>query len=135
MTAVGASGQALPRRTALVRRRLTRQVAGAGLESTSLTCAPRASASRAAGLASGPVSFVRATDAWAATIRTGGRARRGAKMVVLDASHLDILEFIEAKAREELVASLSLQHANRSLRVTDEFLRVAVRAATGRWRP
>ena len=47
-------------------------------------------------LASGPVSFMRATDAWAATIRAGGRARRGAKMVVLDASHPDILEFIEA---------------------------------------
>jgi ribonucleoside-diphosphate reductase alpha chain len=53
------------------------------------------------GLGSGPVSFMRATDAWAATIRAGERARRGAKMVVLNASHPDILEFIEAKAREE----------------------------------
>ena len=49
------------------------------------------------GLASGPVSFMRATDAWAATIRAGGRARRGAKMVVLDASHPDILEFIDGQ--------------------------------------
>jgi ribonucleoside-diphosphate reductase alpha chain len=93
------------------------------------------------GHASGPVSFMRATDAWAATIRAGGRARRGAKMVVLDASHPDVLEFIEAKAREEdrgraLVAagyplndvavSLAFQHANHSVRVTDEFMRLAV---------
>ncbi|MGZ4234240.1 MAG: adenosylcobalamin-dependent ribonucleoside-diphosphate reductase [Solirubrobacteraceae bacterium] len=93
------------------------------------------------GLASGPVSFMRATDAWAATIRSGGRARRGAKMVVLDASHPDILEFIEAKAREEdrgrallaagyplaeVVASLAFQHANHSVRVSDEFMRLAV---------
>jgi ribonucleoside-diphosphate reductase alpha chain len=93
------------------------------------------------GLASGPVSFMRATDAWAATIRAGGRARRGAKMVVLDASHPDILEFIEAKAREEdrgrallaagyalpeVVASLAFRHANHSVRVTDEFMRLAV---------
>jgi ribonucleoside-diphosphate reductase alpha chain len=93
------------------------------------------------GLASGPVSFMHATDAWAATIRAGGRARRGAKMVVLDASHPDILEFIEAKAREEdrgrallaagypledVVSSLRYQHANHSVRVSDEFMRLAV---------
>ena len=93
------------------------------------------------GLASGPVSFMRATDAWAATIRAGGRARRGAKMVVLDASHPDILEFIEAKAREEdrgrallaagysveeVVSSLAFQHANHSVRVSDEFMRLAL---------
>ncbi len=93
------------------------------------------------GLASGPVSFMRATDAWAATIRAGGRARRGAKMVVLDASHPDVMDFIVAKAREEergaaLVAAgyspgaaagtLAFQHANHSVRVTDEFMRRAV---------
>ena len=98
------------------------------------------------GLASGPVSLMRATDAWAATIRSGGRARRGAKMVVLDASHPDIFEFIEAKAREEdrgrallaagypleeVVASLSFQHANHSVRVSDEFMRLAVEG--GEW--
>jgi len=98
------------------------------------------------GLASGPVSFMRATDAWAATIRAGGRARRGAKMVVLDAWHPDILEFIEAKAREEdrgrallaagypveeVVASLAFQHANHSVRVSDEFMRLAVQG--GEW--
>jgi ribonucleoside-diphosphate reductase alpha chain len=89
---------------------------------------------------------MRATDAWAATIRAGGRARRGAKMVVLDASHPDILEFIEAKAREEdrgrallaagypveeAVSSLAFQHANHSVRVSDEFMRLAVER--GEW--
>lgn len=93
------------------------------------------------GLASGPVSFMRATDAWAATIRAGGRARRGAKMIVLDASHPDVFDFIEAKALEEdrgrallaagfpleeVLASLSFQHANHSVRVSDEFMRLAV---------
>jgi ribonucleoside-diphosphate reductase alpha chain len=87
---------------------------------------------------------MRATDAWAAAIRAGGRARRGAKMVVLDASHPDILEFIDAKAREEdrgrallaagyplqeVVASLAFQHANHSVRVTDELMRVAIDGA------
>jgi Ribonucleotide reductase, barrel domain len=47
---------------------------------------------------------MRATDAWAATIRAGGRVRSGAKMVVLDASHPDILEFIAAKTREKAAA-------------------------------
>jgi len=98
------------------------------------------------GLASGPVSFMRATDAWAATIRAGGRARRGAKMIVLDASHPDIFEFIEAKALEEdrgrallaagfplqeVLASLSFQHANHSVRVSDEFMRLVV--GGGEW--
>ena len=93
------------------------------------------------GLASGPVSFMRATDAWAATIRAGGRARLGAKMIVLDAFHPDIFEFIEAKALEEdrgrallaagfpledVLASLSFQHTNQSVRVSDEFMRLVV---------
>ena len=98
------------------------------------------------GLASGPVSFMRASDAWAATIRAGGRARRGAKMVVLDASHPDILKFVEAKAREEdrgrallaagyplaeVAAWLAFQHANHSMRVSDEFMHLAV--SGGEW--
>ena len=98
------------------------------------------------GLASGPVSFMRATDAWAATIRAGGRARRSAKMVVLDASHPDIFEFIDAKAREEdhgrallaagyrleeVIRSLAFQHANHSVRVTDQFMHLAV--SGGEW--
>ena len=114
------------------------QGGGAGINLSSIRSS-REPVSRG-GLASGPVSFMRATDAWAATIRAGGRARRGAKMVVLDASHPDILEFIEAKAREEdrgrallaagyplaeVAASLAFQHANHSVRVSDEFMRLA----------
>ena len=98
------------------------------------------------GLASGPVSFMRATDAWAATIGAGCRGRRGAKMIVLDASHPDVFEFIEAKALEEdrgrallaagfpleeVLASLSFQHANHSVRVSDEFMRLVV--GGGEW--
>lgn len=98
------------------------------------------------GLASGPVSFMRAADAWAATIRSGGRARRGAKMVVLDAGHPDVFEFIEAKAKEELrgqallkagysvkeaVESLSFQHTNHSVRVPDELMSLLERG--GDW--
>jgi ribonucleoside-diphosphate reductase alpha chain len=75
------------------------QGGGAGINLSSVRSS-REPVSRG-GLASGPVSFMRATDASAATIRAGGRAGRGAKMVVLDASHPDILEFVEAKAREE----------------------------------
>src|SRR6185503_6174767 len=53
------------------------------------------------GLASGPVSFMRGADAWAGTIKSGGKTRRAAKMVVLDVDHPDIREFIWCKAREE----------------------------------
>ncbi|MGZ6667574.1 MAG: adenosylcobalamin-dependent ribonucleoside-diphosphate reductase [Solirubrobacteraceae bacterium] len=98
------------------------------------------------GVASGPVSFMRASDAWAATIRAGGRTRRGAKMVVLDADHPDILDFIDVKAREEergralldaghplddIVASLASQQTNHAVRVTDELMRLAVE--DGEW--
>jgi len=98
------------------------------------------------GLASGPVSFMRATDAWAATIRSGGRARRGAKMVVLNADHPDVLEFIACKAREEehgaalvaagyrpeeVVRSLAFQNATHAVWVSDEFMQAA--ADDGAW--
>ncbi|MGO9890705.1 MAG: vitamin B12-dependent ribonucleotide reductase, partial [Solirubrobacteraceae bacterium] len=53
------------------------------------------------GTASGPVSFMRGADAWAGTIKSGGKTRRAAKMVVLDVDHPDIREFIWCKAREE----------------------------------
>lgn len=90
------------------------------------------------GLASGPVSFMRAADAWAGTIRSGGRARRGAKMVVLDAEHPDVLEFIGCKAVEEergaallaagyepaeVVRSLAFQNATHAVRANDAFMR------------
>lgn len=88
------------------------------------------------GLASGPVSFMRGADARAATIRSGGRARRGAKMVVLDVDHPDVLAFIRAKADEEKRArallaagvdeseterSLDFQQSNHAVRVSDAF--------------
>jgi ribonucleoside-diphosphate reductase alpha chain len=93
------------------------------------------------GTASGPVSFMRGADAWAGTIKSGGKTRRAAKMVVLDVDHPDIRDFIWCKAREEEKAkalaeagfdmsidgdgytSIQYQNANNSVRVTDEFMR------------
>ncbi len=93
------------------------------------------------GTASGPVSFMRGADAWAGTIKSGGKTRRAAKMVVLNVDHPDIEEFIWCKAREEDKAaalrdagfdmsidgegffSIQYQNANNSVRVTDEFMR------------
>ncbi len=92
------------------------------------------------GTASGPVSFMRGADASAGAIKSGGKTRRAAKMVVLDADHPDIEDFIWCKAREErksraLAAagfdmgvdgvdadSVQYQNANNSVRVTDEFM-------------
>jgi ribonucleoside-diphosphate reductase alpha chain len=92
------------------------------------------------GLASGPVSFMRGADAWAGTIKSGGKTRRAAKMVVLDVDHPDIEAFIWCKAREEEKAaalrdagfdmridsdsfhSIQYQNANNSVRVTDDFM-------------
>jgi ribonucleoside-diphosphate reductase alpha chain len=92
------------------------------------------------GLASGPVSFMRGADSWAGTIKSGGKTRRAAKMVVLDVDHPDIRDFIWCKAKEEEKAaalaeagfdmsidgegfySIQYQNANNSVRVTEEFL-------------
>jgi ribonucleoside-diphosphate reductase alpha chain len=92
------------------------------------------------GYASGPVSFMRGADAWAGTIKSGGKTRRAAKMVVLDVDHPDVLDFIWCKAREEekaaalrdagfdmrldseSFASIQYQNANNSVRVSDEFM-------------
>src|SRR5215204_6250071 len=92
------------------------------------------------GLASGPVSFMRGADAWAGTIKSGGKTRRAAKMVVLDVDHPDIQDFIWCKAREEEKAaalrdagfdmridsdsfhSIQYQNANNSVRVTEDFM-------------
>jgi ribonucleoside-diphosphate reductase alpha chain len=93
------------------------------------------------GTASGPVSFMRGADAWAGTIKSGGKTRRAAKMVVLDIDHPDIREFIWCKAKEEDKAealasagfdmsidgdgftSIQYQNANNSVRITDDFMR------------
>ena len=96
------------------------------------------------GTASGPVSFMRGADASAGTIKCGGKTRRAAKMVILNADHPDIEEFIWVKAREEKkirvleeagfdmsldgkdMASVQYQNANNSVRVTDEFMQAVV---------
>ena len=96
------------------------------------------------GTASGPVSFMKAADASAGVIKSGGKTRRAAKMVVLNVDHPDILEFIRCKAEEErkaraLIAagfdgsldgaaygSVAFQNANNSVRVTDDFMRAVV---------
>jgi ribonucleoside-diphosphate reductase alpha chain len=96
------------------------------------------------GYASGPVSFMRGADASAGTIKSGGKTRRAAKMVVLDVDHPDVEEFIWCKAKEERKArvleqagydmsldspdwaSIQYQNANNSVRVTDTFMRAAI---------
>ena len=96
---------------------------------------------RGGGQASGPVSFMRGADASAGTIKSGGKTRRAAKMVILDVDHPDVQEFVWCKAREERKVrvlaeagfdvgfdgadshSIMYQNANNSVRVTDEFMR------------
>jgi ribonucleoside-diphosphate reductase alpha chain len=95
------------------------------------------------GTASGPVSFMRGYDSFAGVIKSGGKTRRAAKMVILNADHPDILEFIQSKENEEKKAwalidagydgafnahggaydSVQFQNANHSVRVTDDFMR------------
>jgi ribonucleoside-diphosphate reductase alpha chain len=93
------------------------------------------------GTASGPVSFMRGADAWAGTIKSGGKTRRAAKMIVLDVDHPDIRDFIWCKAKEEDKAaalrdagfdmsidgegfySIQYQNANNSVRISDDFMR------------
>ena len=92
------------------------------------------------GIASGPVSFMKGFDAFAGVIKSGGKTRRAAKMVILNADHPDIVEFIDSKWKEERKAqalitegydpaidgeaytSVFFQNANHSVRVTDEFM-------------
>src|SRR5215831_11056744 len=93
------------------------------------------------GIASGPVSFMKGFDAFAGVIKSGGKTRRAAKMVILNVEHPDIVEFIECKHKEEQKAhaliregydpaidgeaytSIFFQNANHSVRVSDEFMR------------
>jgi ribonucleoside-diphosphate reductase alpha chain len=101
------------------------------------------------GIASGPVSFMKGFDAFAGVIKSGGKTRRAAKMVILNIDHPDIVDFIECKAREEKKAwtlidagydasvdgeaysSIFFQNANNSVRVADDFMRAV--EADGTW--
>ncbi len=98
------------------------------------------------GEASGPVSFMRGYDAFAGVIKSGGKTRRAAKMVILNVDHPDIVEFVDSKSSEEKKAwslidagydggfnvpggaydSVHFQNANHSVRVTDEFMQAAI---------
>ena len=97
------------------------------------------------GSASGPLSFMKGFDAFAGVIKSGGKTRRAAKMVILNIDHPDIVEFIECKQKEEAKAltlaaagydasgpdseaysSIFFQNANNSIRVTDEFMQAVV---------
>src|SRR5499427_3140693 len=100
------------------------------------------------GTASGPLSFMKGFDAFAGVIKSGGKTRRAAKMVILNVDHPDIIEFIECKQKEEAKAhalvsmgydgshpdsdaysSIFFQNANNSVRVTDDFMYAVVRDA------
>jgi ribonucleoside-diphosphate reductase alpha chain len=103
------------------------------------------------GTASGPVSFMRGFDSFAGAIKSGGKTRRAAKMVILNADHPDVVDFIDCKASEEKKAwalidagydggfnvpggaydSVGYQNANHSVRVADEFMRQVV--SDGPW--
>ena len=96
------------------------------------------------GTASGPVSFMKGYDAFAGVIKSGGKTRRAAKMVILNAEHPDIVEFINCKVEEEkkawalidagydgsftgpAYASVFFQNSNNSVRVTDDFMRAVL---------
>ncbi len=101
------------------------------------------------GRSSGPVSFMKGLDSFAGIVKSGGKTRRAAKMVILNVDHPDIMAFIECKAKEERKAwalvdagydssmdgeaygSIYFQNANNSVRVTDDFMRAVEQ--DGQW--
>ncbi|MEK9152528.1 MAG: LAGLIDADG family homing endonuclease [Patescibacteria group bacterium] len=105
--------------------------------------------SHSSGKSSGPVSFMKGYDAFAGVIKSGGKTRRAAKMVILNVDHPDIVEFVECRAKEERKAhvlikhgydaaldgeaysSITFQNANNSVRVTDDFMRAVIN--DGEW--
>ncbi len=115
---------------------------GAGVNLSKIRAS--AEALEGGGTASGPVSFMRGADASAGTIKSGGKTRRAAKMVILDVDHPDLEEFIWCKAREESKArvlrdngfdmdldgkdihSIQYQNANNSVRISDEFMQAVL---------
>jgi len=98
------------------------------------------------GTASGPVSFMKGYDSFAGSIKSGGTTRRAAKMVILNADHPDVMDFVRSKAEEEKKAwalieagynvgfnvpggaydSVQFQNANHSVRVTDDYMRAVI---------
>lgn len=105
------------------------------------------------GVSSGPMAFIKGQDAYAGVIKSGGKLRRAAKIVIMDADHPDIMKFIDAKAHEEEKArclvdagysggiegeayrSVAYQNSNFSVRVTDKFMRAATHKETWLLRP
>jgi ribonucleoside-diphosphate reductase alpha chain len=103
---------------------------------------------KSAGRASGPISFMRGADSVAGAIKSGGKTRRAAKMVVMNVDHPDVVEFIDIKKREEEkiralrdagfdmsldgrdIVSVQYQNANNSIRVTDEFMEAVEKDGT-----
>ncbi|RMH56345.1 MAG: vitamin B12-dependent ribonucleotide reductase, partial [Candidatus Hydrogenedentota bacterium] len=117
---------------------------GSGTGSNLSTLRSSRESLRGGGVASGPVSFMKGFDAFAGVIKSGGKTRRAAKMVILNVEHPDIMEFIECKYREEKKAhalidagydgsvngeaysSVFFQNANHSVRVSDTFMKAVL---------
>lgn len=116
---------------------------GSGLNISSIRSS-KESLQKSAGMASGPVSFMHGADSVAGAIKSGGKTRRAAKMVILDADHPDVFAFIDTKRREERkiralsdagfdmsldgadIISVQYQNANNSVRVTDDFMKAVI---------
>lgn len=121
---------------------------GAGLNVSAIRSS-KETLGKSAGKASGPLSFMRGADSVAGAIKSGGKTRRAAKMVILDIDHPDIYAFIESKKREEDkiralrdagfdmsldgadIVSVQYQNANNSVRVTDDFMQAVL--SDGDW--